>query len=406
MRKILTLLVVLFAVFFFSTFHVFAKNEFKVYLFYGDGCPHCKEEREFLDGLKNKFSNLEIKSFEVYNNRENALLMKNVGEAFGAQTSGVPFLVIGDKYIVGYAENITSTEIEEALNKCSENGCPDMVFEIISRSEKGKEISILKEIGDKQGSYDSSKDKQIKLPFLGDIQTSQLSLPMLTVVMGFLDGFNPCAMWALIFLISLLLGMEDRKKMWVLGSAFIVASSMVYFMFMAAWLNLILFIGLVFIVRVVIGIIALFGGVYSLKEFVTDKEGGCKVSSSPGRKKFFERSKNLVQKSGFWLALGGIIILAFMVNLVELICSAGLPAVYTQVLSMNDLSKFQYYVYILIYIFFFMIDDLIVFFVAMTTLRITGVTTKYSRFSRLAGGLAMVAIGLMLIFKPQLLMFG
>ena len=116
--------------------------------------------------------------------------------------------------------------------------------------------------------------------------------------------------------------------------------------------------------------------------------------------------KLIVQQNSLWLALGGIIVLAFAVNLVELICSAGLPAVYTQVLALNDLATWQYYAYILLYVFFFMLDDLLIFFIAMITLKMTGITTKYSKVSRLIGGLAMLAIGLLLIFKPEWLMFG
>ena len=107
-----------------------------------------------------------------------------------------------------------------------------------------------------------------------------------------------------------------------------------------------------------------------------------------------------------YLALVGIVVLAFAVNLVELICSAGLPAVYTQVLFLSNLARWQYYFYILFYIFIFMLDDLLIFFIAMTTLRLTGLTTKYSRWSHLIGGILMLIIGLLLIFKPEWLMFG
>jgi len=100
------------------------------------------------------------------------------------------------------------------------------------------------------------------------------------------------------------------------------------------------------------------------------------------------------------------VLLAFAVNLVELICSAGLPVIFTQLLTLSDLSPWQYYAYMLLYIFVFMLDDLFVFIVSMITLEMTGITTKYSRISHLIGGILMVIIGLLLIFKPELLMFG
>jgi hypothetical protein len=169
---------------------------------------------------------------------------------------------------------------------------------------------------------------------------------------------------------------------------------------------LVLFLGFVSWIKILIGLLALLGGVYSIKEFIFNKSSGCKVTGNEKRQRIFERMKLAVQQNSLWLAMGGIILLAFAVNLVELICSAGLPAVYTQVLALNDLAGWQYYFYILVYILFFMLDDLFVFFVAMITLEMTGITTKYARLSRLIGGLIMLIIGLLLVFKPEWLMFG
>ena len=248
--------------------------------------------------------------------------------------------------------------------------------------------------------------EKINLPIIGEIETRDFSLPVLTVLIAGLDGFNPCAMWVLLFLISLLLGMEDKKRMWILGTAFIVSSAFVYFLFMSAWLNLFLFLGFVLWVRVVIGLVALVAGGYNLKEYFTNKAGVCKVTSGKKRQKVFEKLKNIIYEKQFWLALVGIIILAFAVNLVELICSAGLPAVYTQILALTPMAKWQYYAYLGLYIFIFMLDDLLVFFVAMTTLQITGMTTKYTRVSHLIGGILMLVMGILLLFKPEWLMFG
>jgi hypothetical protein len=155
-----------------------------------------------------------------------------------------------------------------------------------------------------------------------------------------------------------------------------------------------------------IGAIAIGGGSYNLKEYFTNKEGTCKVTNNQKRRAVFEKLKKITQHQSFYWALGGIILLAFAVNLVELICSAGLPAVYTQILTLSELATWQYYLYLLLYILFFMIDDLFVFFVAMKTLQVTGITTKYSRWSHLIGGILMIVIGLLLIFKHQWLMFG
>jgi hypothetical protein len=119
-----------------------------------------------------------------------------------------------------------------------------------------------------------------------------------------------------------------------------------------------------------------------------------------------DRIKEFVHSRKFWLALGGIVMLAFAVNLVELICSAGFPVVYIQVLSLTPLPFWQYYLYLLGYIFFYMLDDMIVFVVAMITLQMLGVGAKYKQACNLVGGVLMLIIGILLIFKPEALLFG
>ena len=159
-------------------------------------------------------------------------------------------------------------------------------------------------------------------------------------------------------------------------------------------------------VRVAIGLLALVGGGYNLREYFTNKTGGCKVTGNEKRRKVFEDLKKITHRQELWIAVSGIILLAFAVNLVELVCSAGLPAIYVQILTLTGLPTWQYYAYLLLYIFFFMLDDLFVFFIAMKTLQMTGITTKYSRISHLVGGTIMILVGILLIFKPEVLMFG
>ena len=373
------------------------------YFFYGDGCPHCAQEEVLLDYLENQYENLVIHRFEIYHNQKNAALLQKVATALGERVEGVPFLVVGDKAISGFVDGIISEDIIQRVEQCTAARCPDTVAAIVGVETGSGSTSTVQDNTNNQEV--GAQTKVINLPLVGEVDMLKFSLPVLTIIMGILDGFNPCAMWTLLFLISLLLGVKDRKRKWILGSAFIVASAAVYFLFMAAWLNLILFLGLVIWIRIAIGLLALFGGGYSLKEYFVNKNATCKVVGVEKKKKTLERMKALVQENSFWLALGGIIVLAFAANLVELICSAGLPAVYTQVLAMNDLSGISYYLYILGYIFFFMLDDLFVFFVAMITLEVTGVTAKYTRASHLVGGIIMLLIGLLLIFKPELLMF-
>lgn len=422
MKKFLFSIVIILSLF--VSFKASASGPINLYLFWGDGCPHCEKEIVFLNELKKENPNINLVSFEIYRNMDNAMLFQKFAKELNANISGVPALFIGDKYFVGYSSEITPIQVKNRVDYCLINGCSDPFVkffetqkEMAERVEETNPVNKTEKKDIVRYSEEEipvttievlpeEKDSLFKIPVLGEINARDVSLPILTVFMGILDGFNPCAMWTLLFLISLLLGMENRKRMWILGGAFIVASASVYFIFMAAWLNLILFIGFVIWVRLLIGLLALAGGSYSLNKFFHTKSGTCSVTGGEKRRKVFDNLKKIVQQKSFWLALGGIIILAFLVNLVELVCSAGLPAIYTQILALNNLANWQYYFYILLYVFFFMIDDLLIFIVAMVTLKMTGLSTRYARYSHLIGGVLMVIIGILLIFKPEWLMFG
>jgi hypothetical protein len=411
----------------------FASELPTAYLFYGEGCPHCLKEKTFLYGpLREEFPDLVIREFEVYKSPSNVSLMGAVAREVGATVNGVPFLVIGERSMVGYAEGVTSEEIRSAILECASASCRDVVavflpetkvsespVAVISSSDILEDPTLLatepEEMHKESPVPPEEESREIdvsapriplSLPLFGDMDASQFSLPLLAVTLGALDGFNPCAMWALVFLVGLLLEMRDRRRMWILGTLFIATSAVVYFLFMAAWLHLIIFLGFISFIRIAIGMLALGGGVYSLWEYRVNKEGTCKVTNPGQKRTIMARMKGVVANHQLFLASVGIIGLAFVVNLVELVCSAGLPAVFSQVLVLNDLSTLQYYFYIVLYIFFFMLDDLFVFAVAMTTLRLTGFTTKYVGASRLVGGLLMIMVGLSLIFRPEWLMFG
>lgn len=368
--------------------HAQTTQTVSVYLFYGEGCPHCAKEMAFLNNIRDQYPEVDFRAFEVWYHEANARLMQNVAQRLGANVNGVPFTVIGDWYTVGYLDDATSgaaiqKQLDQALAQGSHQDSP-------APSPPQEGVGV----------------EQVSLPLIGSVNVTGLSLPTLTAVFGLADGFNPCAMWTLLFLLGLLLEMKSRARMWMLGGAFIIASGALYFIAMAAWLNVLIFLEFLTWIRILIALVALGAGVWSLQQYFTKPSAVCAVEESGKKQKTFEKLKAITKKDSFWLALGGIVLLAFAVNIVEMMCSIGLPAVYTQVLALSNLSSWQYYGYLALYILFYMLDDIIVFLAAMITFRITTLSGKYSRFSRLIGGVLMLLIGLLLIFKPSWLMFG
>jgi len=368
-----------------------AEEPINVYFFHSNACPHCAKEKLFLDKIAVKYPQIQIQALEISQPANLKILEQVVSRHQAPIPPGiVPFTSIGEKYIVGFMDEATTgQQIEEAINCAIDNQCPDVVADLVEPEPNQPKTNL---------------PQEISLPLVGPIKLKNFSLPTLTILIALLDGFNPCAMWVLLFLISLLLGMKNRRRMWILGISFIVTSSLVYFLFLAAWLNFFLLLGLVVWIRFLIALVALVAGGFNLKSYF-DHKTGCQVVNDKVRKNVFEKLKAITQKRNFVLALAGIIILALAVNLVELVCSAGLPAIFTQILALTLMARWQYYLYLLLYIFVFMLDDLLVFLTAMITLKAVGIEAKYSQLSKLIGGSLMIIIGLLLLFKPQWLMF-
>ena len=379
-----------------------------VYLFWATGCPHCDREIAFLKRIEAGEPRVRVHYLEVSRDAANRRSFTAVAERLALEELSVPLTLVGDAPMVGYATDETSgAELMRRIAYCIESGCPDTVAATLSSLAAGAGPADAPATQAPDGrSARRMIPATISVPLLGQVRTADLSLPALTLVLGALDGFNPCAMWVLVFLIGLLVGMQDRVRMWVLGTAFIAGSAAVYFLFMAAWLNFLLFVGAVVWVRAAVALVALGGGFYYLREYFRNPDAACTVTTPEARRRVLENLRRLALESRFWVALAGIVALAFAVNLVELLCSAGIPAVYTQVLALSHLPTWQYYAYLALYILVFMLDDLIVFVVAMNTLQITGMTTRYSRFSHLAGGVVLLAIGALLLLRPEWLMFG
>lgn len=378
-----------------------AKETVNVYLFYGKGCPHCAAEKEYLEEVAKENKNVKIIYYEVWYDENNKKLFEDVREKLEITRTGVPLTIIGETYIVGYSEAVNA-KIDRAIDFYTEGEHKDVVTEIKNgtyvKSETDSDEFLEQE-------KKSDEEATVKVPLIGSINLKNVSLSTAALILGLIDGFNPCAMWVLLFLISMLIGMKDKKRMWIIGLTFFGSSAFIYMLIMMSWLNLVVSISTSILLRNIVAIVAVGGGLWNLYSFIKHQDSGCSVVDAKKRKSVFERIKKFTKEKSLLLALIGTIALAFSVNIIELACSAGLPLVFTQLLSLNKITGLGAFFYVLLYTLFFLLDDLIVFFGAMRTMEVTGISTKYSKYSHLIGGILMIMIGLLLIFKPEWLMF-
>lgn len=382
-----------------------AEENIRLYLFHSDTCNHCKAENEWLDEIKDDYPNLDIVRYEINSNVMNYNFYLKVLEKTGINTGGaVPFTIIGTDYYVGFGSD-AKNRIVKSIEKFSNGNYTD----VISMVKNDEDVSKIKyNQKDTSSNTNNSSDYIRNIPLLGDVNVKEVSLPLISIVIGFVDGFNPCAMWVLLFLIGMLFNMKDKKKMWILGIVFLATSALVYLAIMLAWLKVAVSFNTSRILKLLIALVALIAGAINIRSYIKErnkKDDGCEVVDDKKRKKIFSRIKKITTEKKFILSIVGIMALAISVNLVELACSAGLPLIFTQILALNNLNTLQYGFYLFLYLLFFLIDDIVVFAIAMKTLDIKGISSKYGKYSHLIGGIFMLLIGLLMIFKPEWLMF-
>lgn len=331
------------------------------------GCPHCAAAAPFLADLQRERPALRIRVYDVEEDPTALRRLEELAATHEMQIVGVPAFSLRGELLIGYqTAETTGVQIKALLDRS------------LARPEV----------------------ETIDAPLFGRLSVRTLGLPLFTFVVGLLDGFNPCAMWVLLFLLSLLVNLRDRGKMFVIGGTFVVVSGVVYFAFMAAWLNVFLLIGFSRMTQVVLGGVAVVIGALNTKDFFAFGQGVSLVIPEAAKLGLYARVRRILQAEHLPGALAGVIVLAVLVNTVELLCTAGLPAVYTQILTLQQLPWWAYYGYLGLYNVAYMLDDSLMLTIAVTTLGRRKLQEREGRWLKLISGVVMLGLGMMLLFKP------
>ena len=448
------------------------KGRVNVYLFWHEGCPHCAAEKPYLNKLSEEYL-IRVYLFEI-SDKKNLNLWNEFCGVYGAKPLGVPMTFIGEKHFVGFdsEEGSIAKGIESQIKKCIKEGCVDKAavlkgeiekanFDIYSHYSDNLNSSLLNNQNNQSNSSSDSSEScggskticstnnnkennnsvnltntnlagltkvnktnsktsnnqsknqkdNIIVPIIGKVDISKISLPLFTLLIAGLDGFNPCAMWVLSFLLTLLLYSKSRRKMLLVGLIFVITSGVIYFIFMTAWLNFFLIFGYIKLIRLIIGGIAILMGIINLKDSFWFKKGLSLTIPDKAKPKLFKSMRKIVkeaQKSDKKISLSliiGTMALAVSANLIELACTAGFPAVYTRILTLKQLNVISYYAYLILYNAIYVIPLLAIVVVFSLTLGAHKFNEKSGRILKFIGGALMLFLGLILIYKPELLMF-
>jgi glutaredoxin len=339
-----------------------------------EGCPYCAEASTYLEELRQRRPDVRIVVYDIYRDAGARERLLALSEQYAVRRPGVPSFLVGGEFLVGWGgAEITGRALESLVA-----GTPSPPAE----------------------------PQRVRTQMFGEIDARALGLPLFTAAIGLLDGFNPCALWVLVFVLSLLVNMKDRAKVLLVGGTFVLASGLVYFAFMAAWLNVFLLVGVSRPIQVGLGALATVIGLVNLKDFVAFGRGFSFSIPDSAKPTIYARMRAVLQAESIPSALGAVIVLALLVNTVELLCTSGLPAVYTQILVARDLAAWQYYAYLALYNVFYMLDDSLLLAAAVVTLRMSKLQERGGRALKLVSGVVMLLLGLALILRPEWLEWG
>jgi len=348
-----------------------ANETVDIHVFVGETCPHCAELEHFLDTLAIENESINPIYYEVWYDQENQAIFEKMASEFGIQIQGVPTMFIGDEHFVGYSPEMNK-DILDAINKA------------------GK-------------ASDTNATETVNLPLIGEVDPSAVSLPALTVLLGFIDGFNPCAFFVLLFLLSLLVYAKSRKRMLIIGLTFVFFSGLVYFLFMSAWLNFFMITKNLTFITTIAGMVALVIAAINIKDFFAFKKGVSLSVSDEHRKSLIARMRSLLKAESMASMMVGTITLAIAANLYELLCTAGFPMVFTKMLVLHELETLSYYSYLLFYNLVYILPLLAIVLIFTFTFGQRKLSQSQGEALKLMSGMMMLALGSLLVLAPGLL---
>lgn len=367
-------------------------------------CTHCEAEHAFLVDLAARRKDVTVVTYDVGTPEGQALFDRVTG--LEGLSRATPITAVGGTIVQGFdTDATTGRHIEELLDSGISESRPSGFEGILA----AREVPVESQSGSTCETGDvcrpiSRQPFYVALPFLGSTDVSGYSLPVLSVVLGLVDGFNPCALWVLITFLLVLLQIGDRARMTLIAGLFVLAETVMYYLILNVWFTAWDFIGLDRIVTPLVGAVAIGGGLFFLYEWKAG-DGTCKVTDMRKRAKISGQIRKLASEPFTWMTAAGVVALALSVNVIEFACSIGIPQAFTKILELNGLGFLGTQALMLLYILFYMVDDFLVFGLALWGAGKLQSVHGYAKWCNLFGGILMILLGLLLIVRPDSLMF-
>jgi hypothetical protein len=405
------------------------ENNLKVnlYIFWRNTCPHCPPALAYAEKLRQKYPWLSLRRYELNQYPANLTLYQKMAQKLGKPAGQTPAMFFCNQVMLGYlSDEQTGKKLEANLVRCYEH-----LQKQIEEKAQPKEARRTDEFAvaappsipalaavlamtqappsddlldlEMPPPLEETEDESVHLPLVGDVQTSSLSLPALTVTIAGCDAFNPCAFFVLLSLMGVLVHARSRWRMAMVGGTFVLFSGVFYFLFMAAWLNVFLLTDHLPAITIVAGVLAVAAAAINIKDYFWFKRGVSLSIPEGARPGLFERMRRLSAATSLAPMLAGTLVLAATANAYELLCTAGFPMIFTRVLTLRELPTSSYYGYLALYNVIYVLPLAAIVAVFTYTLGRRKLQEREGRLLKLLSGVMMLELGAILLIRPALL---
>jgi hypothetical protein len=352
----------------------------QLYFFWSLSCPHCMAAHPHISAIPHQRPWVQLHELELSRSAENVAQFQRLAAQVGDEAAAVPsFIFCGEMHSGWDGPEGMGAELLRRLDDCQARSIDETTF--VPSTDKTHE--------------------RIEIPLLGSVDAANLSLPALTLVLAGLDAFNPCAFFVLLFLLSMMAHQKSRARMLLIGGIFVGVSGLMYFAFMAAWLNVFQIFGHLAWITLAAGALAVLVGAVNVKDFFWF-EKGLSFSIPESRKPdIFRRARRILAADNLPAMIAATAFLAIAANFYELVCTAGFPMVYTRLLTLAELSAFGRYGYLAAYNLIYVVPLAAIVIVFSRTLGARKLTEREGRLLKLMSGLMMLELGGLLLLAPE-----
>ena len=376
-----------------------ASEVVNLYLFWGDGCSHCAEEKPFLQKLIDEVykDRLVVHEYEIWYNNENAELADKWAQAYGGEMSGVPMTFIGPHFVTGFNEGHEQELIDYIEEELAAGP-------IDPRRIAEGELTVEQVLESREQKKNEPQRSVINVPLIGEVDLQNKSLLVTTIIIGLVDGVNPCSLWVLTMLLAMVIHTDSRKKTLIIGFVYLFITAAIYALFILGVFSLLSYVRFMKWIQIVVACITLVLGIINLKDYFFFKQGVSLTIDDEKKPGLYKKMRNVLKNTdNTWAMIGATVVLAAGVSLVEFSCTAAFPVIWSNILSAHGVTKVEFALHLLLYMILYQLDELIIFLVVVITMKSKKMEESHGQVLKLFSGCLMVALSAVMIIKPALM---